>query len=209
VSALTAVFDLRPHVAHTSGYRVDVRACIDSITEAYVRRDWPRFAHAHAPDAVWERVSPTPWVVRGREAVVQFSAMRASRGEVLMYMVSPLEVTRSGPGRACARSRVSEVLRLTHTGRGLHIVGAYDDELVETEGRWLLRRRVIRLEHMVCVGVATAPVRGVSAAGSVGPADVAEPVYRIYTESFKGVDHARQILGEAQAIVDRALAGAG
>ena len=33
-----------------------------------------------------------------------------------------------------------------------------------------------------------------------------ENIYKIYAESFRGEDHLRAILGEAQAIVDKALA---
>jgi len=32
-----------------------------------------------------------------------------------------------------------------------------------------------------------------------------EDIYKIYAESFRGEDHLRDILREAQAIVDRAL----
>ena len=32
-----------------------------------------------------------------------------------------------------------------------------------------------------------------------------EDIYKIYAESFRGEDHQRDILREAQAIVDRAL----
>src|SRR5205085_12423095 len=33
-----------------------------------------------------------------------------------------------------------------------------------------------------------------------------EDIYKIYAESFRGADHLQRILGEAQQIVDRALA---
>ena len=33
-----------------------------------------------------------------------------------------------------------------------------------------------------------------------------EDIYKIYAESFRGADHLRRILAEAQAIVDAALA---
>jgi phosphoglucomutase len=36
-----------------------------------------------------------------------------------------------------------------------------------------------------------------------------EDIYKIYAESFRGADHLRQLIGEAQAIVDRAIGSAG
>ena len=36
-----------------------------------------------------------------------------------------------------------------------------------------------------------------------------EDIYKIYAESFRGADHLQQILKEAQAIVDRAIAAPG
>ena len=34
-----------------------------------------------------------------------------------------------------------------------------------------------------------------------------ESIYKIYAESFEGAEHLRRLLGDAQAIVDDALAG--
>jgi phosphoglucomutase len=34
-----------------------------------------------------------------------------------------------------------------------------------------------------------------------------EDVYKIYAESFRGAEHLQQIVAEAKAIVDRAIAG--
>ena len=36
-----------------------------------------------------------------------------------------------------------------------------------------------------------------------------EPIYKIYAESFRGAEHLRRILEEAQAIVSQAIAVAG
>jgi len=36
-----------------------------------------------------------------------------------------------------------------------------------------------------------------------------EDIYKIYAESFRGPEHLRRIVAEAQAIVDEALAGQG
>ena len=55
-----------------------------------------------------------------------------------------------------------------------------------------------------------APIGGVKVTAASGwfaarPSGT-EDIYKIYAESFRGADHLRRILGEAQAIVDAALA---
>lgn len=56
-----------------------------------------------------------------------------------------------------------------------------------------------------------APIGGIKAVTANGwfaarPSGT-EDIYEIYAESFRGEDHLRDILREAQAVVDRALAG--
>ena len=55
-----------------------------------------------------------------------------------------------------------------------------------------------------------APIGGIKVAATSGwfaarPSGT-EEIYKIYAESFRGGDHLKTLLGEAQAIVDKALA---
>ena len=141
-----------------------VRDLIDRSSDAINHQDWPALMALFTEDAAWERLPPTPWKLEGRDAIRAFLSKNSGTVDVMLYTVAATAIEVQGPGRASARSTMSELIRFKKTGAGLHVVGTYYDQFIERNGVWLFVRRTIHPRYEEDVAPITRVGSGVASA---------------------------------------------
>jgi uncharacterized protein (TIGR02246 family) len=122
--------------------RLAIRERVEAYSDAVFRRDAEDWIANWSDDAVW---SLPGFEVSGRESIKAAWLQAMAAFPLAAFFASPGAITVRGD-RAEARVYTQEVLTLA--GGGLRrIVGAYDDELVKADGRWLFSRRAYRILH--------------------------------------------------------------
>ena len=101
-----------------------------------------------APDGVWNHMTKGP--LRGQDAIREFLAGR-NRQLLLRHVASNSEVNVISATKATGRSYWTAYVATPGEGgklptiAGPHSIGAYDDEYVCIDGRWLFATRTMNL----------------------------------------------------------------
>ena len=120
----------------------DVRQDVADVIVLYAtgidRRDWDLFRTCFTEDCHADYGDVGVW--DGVEAITEFMVKsHAGMGHTL-HRITNEAVTRSASGVA-ARSYVDAILLGADNRAGVHAIGYYDDELVQTASGWKIARR--------------------------------------------------------------------
>ncbi|QUD90505.1 nuclear transport factor 2 family protein [Phenylobacterium montanum] len=131
----------------SDGDRLAIRERIEAYSDAVFRRDADAWIGNWAEGSTWS----LPGIeVSGRDNIKAAwqAAMASFPLAALFVQVGSIAVEGDA---AAARTYTQEVLT-DPNGAVRRIVGAYDDELVKQDGRWLFRRREYRILHDTAEG---------------------------------------------------------
>lgn len=105
------------------------------------RRDMEFASSVYADDGVWSVGPPKNIEVKGRQQIIDYFTARPVGPGVLLQMVGGVVVTDFAEGEILGRCMLQEHSRRA-SGGGHHLVGYYEDHVVERDGQWgfLLRR---------------------------------------------------------------------
>lgn len=122
--------------------RVHVRELLDRYHAGINTRDFTALASCFADDAVWE-VGPEPKLhVQGRDAIVAKLHETVGAQELLVQANFAVTIDVVDRDHARAHSTIVELGR-EPGGKGMQVIGSYDDELVRVAGRWQYARHVM------------------------------------------------------------------
>jgi hypothetical protein len=128
--------------------RIEIREVLDRYHAAINLRDWQLLDTLFAEDAIWEVGPPVNLRVERREQIV--SAIRKSvlRQELLVQSNFAVVIDVKSRDAATAHSTIVEFGREPNAGKGMQVVGFYDDELARVDGTWKYLRHAMRVRYM-------------------------------------------------------------
>lgn len=122
--------------------RMAIRELVARAADAANHQQFELMEAFFPEDATWERLPPSPWVLKGRKEVMGFLEGNRPKLDVRVFAVQATSVELLGSGdEAVARSTMSEILRFKESGQELHVVGTYHDRFEKRDGRWWITRR--------------------------------------------------------------------
>jgi ketosteroid isomerase-like protein len=127
--------------------RLEIRELLDRYHAAVNTRDFALLNTLFAKQAVWEVGPPVNLHVEGRDAIVQAIRQSVERQEFLVQINSAVVIDLRDSNHASAHSTIVEFGR-EPGGKGMQVVGFYDDELVREDGAWKYARHAMRVQFM-------------------------------------------------------------
>jgi uncharacterized protein (TIGR02246 family) len=129
--------------------RLDVTDLVARYAECVDTADVEGYANLFVPDGVVEHSAGS---VKGREEIRAWVADLAKQGRIgpdsHLKHVLGLPVIRGDRSRCTARTYVV-IPRMMESGEiSTRLVGAYKDEIVKQDGRWLIEKRIIDLDFV-------------------------------------------------------------
>jgi len=128
--------------------RIEIREVLDRYHAAVNLRDWQLLGTLFAQDAVWEVGPPASLHFEGCERVVSEIQKSVLRQEFLVQSNFAVVIDLKSHDTATARSTIIEFGREPNGGKGMQVVGFYDDELARIDGTWKYVRHTMRVRYM-------------------------------------------------------------
>jgi hypothetical protein len=128
--------------------RIEIREVLDRYHAAVNLRDWHLLGTLFAYDAVWEVGPPVNLHFQGRERIVSEIQKSVLRQEFLVQNACAVVIDVKSPDAATARSTIIEFGREPNGGKGMQVVGFYDDDLARVDGTWKYKRHAMRVRYM-------------------------------------------------------------
>lgn len=124
--------------------RLAIRELIDSYADAVTRNDGAAWASTWAEDGEWSVPDGTGQTLtaRGRDAILELWTQAMTQFSGVVFQAWPGAIVIDG-ARADVRSYTCETY-VSEAGPTT-LRGAYEDECVKQDGRWLFRRRAFAL----------------------------------------------------------------
>ncbi len=122
--------------------RLAIRERIEAYSDAVFRHDADAWIENWSDDGVWRLPGLD---VAGKAQIKAAWTQAMSAFAFAGFFATPGSIRVTGD-RAVARVYTQEVL-VEHGGTVRRIVGAYDDELIKTNGVWLFQSRTYAIRH--------------------------------------------------------------
>jgi ketosteroid isomerase-like protein len=120
----------------------ELRHLANRYADGINRADFEFVAQTWAPDGVWS--VPSPWNIRqeGRTAIRDHLVDRRKSVDIVVMTVCTVVAVEADERRILGRTTIEETGR-RDAERGIHVLGLYDDELTNIDGRWYFARRTL------------------------------------------------------------------
>jgi ketosteroid isomerase-like protein len=120
----------------------ELRHLANRYADGINRADFDFVAQTWAPDGLWS--VPSPWNIRqeGRDAIRDHLVGRRKTVAIVVMTVCTVVAVEVDEGRILGRTTIEETGR-RDSERGVHVLGLYDDELVNIDGSWYFARRTL------------------------------------------------------------------
>jgi uncharacterized protein (TIGR02246 family) len=122
--------------------RVYIRELLDRYHAGVNARDFELLASLFADDAIWEVGPPANLRVAGRDSIVAMLRQTVGRQELLVQANFAVVIDLHDRDHATAHSTIVELGR-EPSGKGMQVIGRYDDELVRDRGTWKYARHAM------------------------------------------------------------------
>jgi len=120
--------------------RLEIRDQIDRYSSGLTRRAWDEMCAVFHDDAEWRATEPFNLYFKTRKGIQDGLSGIVGQSDYLVQMVHSVVIDLAGD-RATACVVLNEMSKTASTGRGLFLLGTYNDELVRHNGKWLFIKR--------------------------------------------------------------------
>jgi ketosteroid isomerase-like protein len=127
--------------------RLDIRDVMDRYHAGINLRDFDLLESLFADDAVWDVGPPANVQVRGRAAIIDRMRQTVGHQEFLVQINCAVVIDLKDRDRATARSTIVEFGREPN-GKGMQIVGFYEDELARVGRAWRYTKHAMRVRFV-------------------------------------------------------------
>jgi hypothetical protein len=121
-----------------------LRQLADRYADSLNRDDFEAFADCWTLDGIW--VTPPPFNIsqRGRDNIKNHLVDRRRSVAVVVMTVGAVVAETASETRVTGRTTIEEQ-GSRDEARGVHVLGLYDDEIVNEDGRWFFASRRLTL----------------------------------------------------------------
>jgi hypothetical protein len=125
--------------------RLEIRELADRYTIGITTRDWDTVRSCYHADARWH-ASVAGLDFRGQDALVAGLRAIVEAASFVLQMQHAILIENLTADRATARSVLHEVVARPN-GRGLTVLGVYNDRVGKFDGRWLFTERYFHAHY--------------------------------------------------------------
>jgi SnoaL-like domain len=122
----------------------ELRSLANRYADGINRADFDDVGSCWAVDGVW--TVPAPFNIKqvGRQTIADHLTERRKTVDIVVMTVCSVVALEASAGRIIGRTTIEEQGR-RDADRGIHVLGLYDDELVNVDGTWFFAARTLNL----------------------------------------------------------------